>query len=242
MRSSRAISLLAVTLVCTCAQAQPQPQPQPPATPPAIPTRGPCGTLRETATMKSVQVAGENDVCKLVPASIRDRIAEEGTSNFLDHLGAGLSLTIDTGDHDRIDTATLVNGIVRVQEDSNVRARFMGEIHFALSCENGALIVEGKKRCDPTERSGGLFLAVQPGSDNIIEGVGLGWMLRLPDKLFDRALNIGLGVFVEENVQILGDGVVANQPLPAGETEIRFRNSDQTAVLFMVSLDVGSTD
>ena len=192
--------------------------------------------------MKSVQVAGENNVCRLVPTSVRDRIADESTSNFLDHLGAGLSLTIDTGTHDRIDSASLVNGIVRVQEDSNVRARFMGEIHFALSCESGALIVDGKKRCDPNERSGGLFLAVQPGTDNIIEGVGLGWMLRLPDKLFDRALNIGMGVVVDENVQILGDGVKANQPLPAGETEIRFRNSDQTGLLFMISLDIGSPD
>lgn len=200
-----------------------------------------CANVVETATMKRAEQP--DGQCRLVPASVLDRLQAESTSNFLDHLGAGLALTVDGGNHDRIDAATLdPNGIIRVQEDSNVRARFMGEIHFALSCENAALLIEGKKRCNPTERSGGLFIAVQPGSDNIIEGVGLGWMLRLPDKLFDRALNIGLGVFVDENVKILGDGLNPNTTLPAGETEIRFRNSDQTGLLLMVSLDIGSTE
>ena len=224
---TRGLQFLALCLSHLAIQvtAQPAPSETAPATAPTAP--------REMVTVETV------DGPKPVDRSVYDRLNAERTTNFLDYLGVGLSLTIDLGDHDRVEDASIVNGIVRINDDSNVRPRFMGELHFALKCENPAILVDGEKRCNPYERSGGLFVAVLPGSENIVEAVGLGWMWRLPDKLADRALNIGLGIVVDENVEVLGEGFEPNMPPPPGETEIRTQITDQTGFLMMVSLEMG---
>jgi hypothetical protein len=80
---------------------------------------------------------------------------------------------------------------------------------------------------------------LQPGSDNVIEAFAVGWMWRLPDKLSSRAINMGIGYIVDQNVQILGDGIRRNEPLPAGETDVRFRTTDQEGFLLMISLEIG---
>jgi len=46
---------------------------------------------------------------------------------------------------------------------------------------------------------------------------------------------LGLGYVVDPNVQILGEDVNANQPLPTGESEIRFRETSQGGLLLIVS-------
>ena len=53
--------------------------------------------------------------------------------------------------------------------------------------------------------------------DDVIDSLGIGVMVgmrRSPKS--DNSLNIGLGLIVDPNSQLLGDGIVANQPLPAG--------------------------
>jgi hypothetical protein len=67
-------------------------------------------------------------------------------------------------------------------------------------------------------------------------------MWRIPDKLFDRDLNLGLGFMVDDDVKILGDGFEENQLPPPGETEIRYRMTDQVSLLFVVSIAVGDKD
>jgi hypothetical protein len=96
-----------------------------------------------------------------------------------------------------------------------------------------------KGDCLSDRRSQGIFVAVQPGSDNAVDALGLGWMWRLPDKIGSRALNLGLGYIVDQDVQVLGDGVTENAPLPTGETVPRFRTTEQGGFLFVVSVEVG---
>ena len=49
------------------------------------------------------------------------------------------------------------------------------------------------------------------------------------------SFNLGIGYFVEPNVRILGKGIEANKALPEGESEIRFRETDQGAVMVTLS-------
>ncbi len=49
------------------------------------------------------------------------------------------------------------------------------------------------------------------------------------------SFNIGIGVLYDLNVRVLGEGVVANQPLPPGETEIRYLEEEQSGLLIMTS-------
>jgi hypothetical protein len=213
--------------------------------------------------------------------------ANQQAYDLLRHFGVGLSLTHDLGGDDRIEEATIVDGIVRVTKDSNTRARVMLEWHAWMFCEKiskdeqeenpayrsvervkprraqekldsgvprdeaGIKSVYWKQEppCSPTRRSSGAFVAVQPGSDSIIDAIGLGWMFRFPDKLQmfgNRTLNIGLGLIADQNVKVLGDGFVENQPPPIGasglpEEQVRYRTTTQGGVFAMASLELGQT-
>jgi hypothetical protein len=88
----------------------------------------------------------------------------------------------------------------------------------------------------------GPFVGIQPGSQNIIEAVAIGWMLafRRPENMAtdltqNSSFNLGIGFVVDPKTQVLGDGIAANQPLPTGETQIRFKDTAQYGLLFMSS-------
>ena len=51
----------------------------------------------------------------------------------------------------------------------------------------------------------------------------------------EGSFNLGVGVVVDPDTRVLGDGIVANQPLPAGETEIRYLEEMQTGLLILAS-------
>ncbi|MCB2263277.1 MAG: hypothetical protein LGR52_10130 [Candidatus Thiosymbion ectosymbiont of Robbea hypermnestra] len=144
--------------------------------------------------------------------------------------GIGLSLTVDTGNRDRIDEAKVVNNIVRVTEESNDIARFMLESHYFFTPDFSFLGVEsGNWGCGP-------FVAVQPGKESIIEAVGFGGMIGFKRKNSKTSSwNIGIGMVVDPDTKVLGNGIEGNQPLPTGETEVRLKETSQWGALILTS-------
>ena len=204
--------------------------------------------------------------------TLRQDSDQEGY-DILRHFGVGLSLTHDPGGSDRVDDAEIVNGIVRINRDSNTRARVMLEWHSWMFCEHleeREVVDDGTHRsieitkgegdnikkywkqeppCLPTRRSSGAFVAVQPGSDSVIDAIGLGWMFRFPDKLQmlgNRTLNIGFGLIADQGVRVLGDGFVENTAPPTSptgtpETQVRYRTTSQSGIFAMASIELGQT-
>ena len=81
-----------------------------------------------------------------------------------------------------------------------------------------------------------LFLAIQPGSNQIIDAIGAGFMVGMRyGKDSKTSFNLGVGAVVDPNTKILGDGIEANEPLPGNETEIRYKFTDQWGVLVLFS-------
>ncbi len=171
------------------------------------------------------------------PASAEDSDAEknkkieEATRKFGGlELGAGLSFTLDVGDRDRVTEARVVNDVVRITNADNVRARLMFESHYFFKPKGKFLgLDEGMWGVGP-------FVAIQPGSDEIIEAIGLGAMIgfrRAPDD--PQSFNFGVGVVFDPNTQVLGDDVLPNKPLPAGETEIRYKEDSQMGLMAIAS-------
>ncbi|MFS0772250.1 hypothetical protein [Sphingomonas sp. 1P08PE] len=138
-------------------------------------------------------------------------------------LGVGLSLTIDIGDRDRVSEAQLVDRTVRVTDQDNGRARIMLESHYFF------------KPGSRDDRGIGPFIAIQPGSGEIIDAIGAGLMFGFRREKSTQSFNIGVGLVFDPNTRILGDGFVANQPAPDGETEVRYRETLQTGVLLLTS-------
>lgn len=144
--------------------------------------------------------------------------------------GVGLSLTVDTGENDRVNKAQIVNDIVRVDDVDDTVARVMLESHYFFLPDKRFINVR------PGNWGFGPFVALQPGTDEVIEAVGMGLMFgfKRPGESSD-SWNFGIGAVVDPNVQILGDGFVANEAPPAGEMQVRFKEKSQTGVLFLVS-------
>jgi hypothetical protein len=100
-----------------------------------------------------------------------------------------------------------------------------------------------------TEWAHGPFIAVEvgggtsatpSGSNGPITGYALGWMIgfRHPTAATSSSTsswNFGIGLRVDPKAQVLGDGVVANQPLPAGETAVRYKTEPRPGVMLLSS-------
>lgn len=145
---------------------------------------------------------------------------EFGGINF----GAGLSLTFDTGHHDRVKEAIIDEaGIVRVTEESNFVPRIVLESHYFFP--------DAEQKCGY-----GPFVAIQPGTDDIINAIGFGFMVGFrKDSLTNQSWNIGVAFVIDPSVKVLGDGVIENNPLPSGETQIRFLTKEQAGIMFVAS-------
>ena len=165
--------------------------------------------------------------------------------------GIGVATNFDIGGR-RVGTADIVNNLVRVKDaSSNVGVSFVLEAHYFLrdyqfkfgnsNCEVGTF---NYYNC--TEVAHGPFVALEvgggssakPGADGIISALAMGWMVGLRHPSTDNdysSWNFGLGLRVTPNSQVLGDGVIANQPLPAGETVIRYKTEPRYGVMLMSS-------
>jgi hypothetical protein len=170
--------------------------------------------------------------------------------------GIGIATNFDIGGK-RVGTAELTNNIVRIKDtSSNVNVSFVLEAHYFLrdykfalgsssSCRMAATNPVDYLNC--TELAHGPFVAIEvgggtagtPKADGIITAFAMGWMvgLRHPaSSVSDKSSwNFGLGLRVTPNSQILGDGIIANQPLPAGETVIRYKNEPRYGVTLLSS-------
>tara|TARA_R110001599_G_scaffold350254_2_gene580036 strand:+ start:20276 stop:20785 length:510 start_codon:yes stop_codon:yes gene_type:complete len=135
--------------------------------------------------------------------------------------GAGLSFTWDLGSNDRVNSAKVVDGIVRIDDKENGLARVILEAHYFL---------------DFTKWGWGPFVALQPGGSELIDAIGAGIMFGFrKDNSSDISFNLGFGVMADPNTQILGEGIEANKPLPGNETEIRYSNETQAGLVTIFS-------
>lgn len=156
--------------------------------------------------------------------------------------GVGIAFSYDLGENDRIKEAEVVNGIVRVTDRENVRARIILESHYFFTPSRGAL---GDSLLGLTNEPGdkgrkewgiGPFIALQPGTDDVIDAIGAGLMVgfRRPNSE-TQSFNIGVGVLYDLNTRLLGEGLRANEPLPEGETTVRYIEEEQAGLLVLSS-------
>ncbi|NWG92413.1 MAG: hypothetical protein HXY21_07875 [Parvularculaceae bacterium] len=171
-----------------------------------------------------------------------------GTQNFAGlNFGVGISSTFDLGRNDRVTEAEVVAGLVRVTDQDNVRARIMLESHYFFvprpDCSDRntrhqkvKLAGLAANSCSQTEWGVGPFVALQPGTNEIIEAIGMGVMVGFKrSRDSSNSFNIGVGIVYDPNTRTLGPDIIDGQPLPAGETEIRYLEQDQVGLLVLSS-------
>jgi hypothetical protein len=158
-------------------------------------------------------------------------------------LGVGLGLTLNADKVSRVTSASSVNGIIRVTGTSDAVAGIVLESHyFFVPNRDFTTVPQGAWGHGP-------FVAIVAGSSgsNVISAYALGWMIGFREPTWtyvnnnwkatygSASWNFGLGVRIDPSVQVLGDGDVANLPLPAGETAVRFKNVPSYGVIMISS-------
>jgi hypothetical protein len=139
------------------------------------------------------------------------------------NLGIGLGAIYWVQNDVGVAEAVVSNGIVRVTKTNKSWAGVILETHYFFTPTWGDI-----NKCDPgksdCEKFGfGPFIAVMPGTDNLIQSFGGGVMFALRRAKSSNSFNLGLGAMMNPNQQVLGDGIVENQPLASGESGIRYK-------------------
>lgn len=168
--------------------------------------------------------------------------------------GLGIGFTRTFG-RDRIESAINDNGVVRIDGEKNAIPRIMLETHLLWTFERWSHVwscnvwrsidtkckektASAKQHDEDDWIRVGPFVAIQPGSGEIIQAIAGGIMVGFKDPKKDplpfNNINIGLGISVEPNSRTLGDGLHANQPVPDGAT-VRTQTRSLAGFTIMVS-------
>jgi hypothetical protein len=180
----------------------------------------------------------------IVKTSEQDELQKKADERFAGFgFGVAIGVVGKAGKRDVIQSATLdPNGIVRVDDDGNTTANLILESHYFFTPDSRFIPLAFDAA--PKNWGHGPFVAVQPGTQNIIESIGAGWMLGFKrssivakDLARDRgdSFNLGLGIMINPNAQVLGDGISKNQVLPTGETAVRLKTTTELGWLFVFS-------
>lgn len=175
-----------------------------------------------------------------------------GTQEKLDSLGFGIAFGSNfLASRRAVDASLGENNVVRIDKDRSQQLRLLAEIHALPICtyhwwkknaqgERG----EGYNADDsckyPRSARFGFFGALQLSGDGALSAMGGGVMWAFPrgrDATGAKSLNLGIGVLFEPNIKVLGDGLTANKPLPAGFTTLRTKET--SAWSGMVTLGFG---
>jgi hypothetical protein len=178
--------------------------------------------------------------------------------------GLGIGFTVDVGGRSRVDTAQIVDvadasgnvtgQVVRVNKANNDIPHVMLEGHYLFTNESVLRMPWcGSRACLDAEAEGtpcwlcnggieprrigaGPFVGLQPGED-FIDAVGGGLMLGVrADALRDGdGFQLGVGYFADPNTRVLGDGFSENQPPPAGETQVRYKDVTKSGIMVLMS-------
>jgi hypothetical protein len=139
-------------------------------------------------------------------------------------LGFGFSFSSD----ELVDDAEVVNGVVRMKSQKKQQPRAVMEMHKYFWCNKG--YTDGKRGCGP-------FIAVAATADDVLSGVGFGFMYgykRGADE--SGGFSVGVGAILDGNVKDLAEGFKVDQPLPPGETTVRFEDKARWSALVFATM------
>ncbi len=158
--------------------------------------------------------------------------------------GVALGLSANVTGPNIVNNATIdANGIVRVNTRANTTAGFMLETHYFIWPHPPTDAQwQANNQTDTRSWGTGPFVAAQPGSSQIIQAVGAGWMIGFGRHKGLTPSGFGLGVGYESipAAQVLGSEFVDGQPAPKGPSgtplPIRYETEDKGSVLVILSV------
>jgi hypothetical protein len=173
------------------------------------------------------------------PVATQAKSAQQLTAEFAGlSFGIGLSFTSHVGQSEPIDEAIVdEQGIVRATKRHSGIARVMLEAHYFWT---PTAKTTGPAADPPPPRIGlGPFVAIQPGSDEIIKAIAGGIMLGFRRTDTSKSFNVGVGVVSDMNARVLGNGLTLDMPAPVDSSgkpvAIRYEEDTQYGIVLLTS-------
>ena len=161
----------------------------------------------------------------------QEQESEKGNHEKFVGLGFGWGLSVAFGGKEKVESAELVNGVVRVSKSVNVEPRLVLETHFLFGLKKyktkDTRKVKEYAAMSNLDIGGGPFICVLVSGDELIEAFGGGIMVGIRKKGAENSFNIGIGFINDTEYKVLGDDIEANKSLPNEETEIRYKTKNQ---------------
>ncbi len=168
--------------------------------------------------------------------------------------GGGYGVVSTFHAKERVGSAQIISGVVRVDKDNRVQFGPVLEMHkffslaprilvkqgnhyllggnLATECSNGAAL----KQTVPLVGVGP-FVTLRFGGAEVVQTFGMGVMFGFRTSESDKSLNLGIAFTSDPAARRLEDGIVQDSPLPTGETQIRYKTTHAEG--FMVLFSVG---
>jgi len=187
---------------------------------------------------------------------------EEATTDFLGlRWSAGIGVIGGFGGDRAVEKASIVNGIVRVEEEGDLRPQVFLEMHEFLrgdrvkawrkyeQWKSTQQMMNVEKPGDTKTKLGrpplpiaprwgyGPFVALQSSDNEAIDALTLGVMLGIRTKNVKNSdsVNIGIGLSFDPSVQVLGGGMKDGQA--TDEEAVRFKKEGRFGWALMVSFN-----
>ena len=158
-------------------------------------------------------------------------------SDFFDGMSTGFALIKPK--QKTVREASVVNGKVVVTSESKVENTLVVLKSFPISKTTHSNC-QGTRQwasCAAWMIGAGFNIGSQGSAGQIIDFLGVGLTVGSGQEAEKTAAwYAGIGIGRRFNQKVLGDGLRENEPLPAGETQIRFKHIDATAPFVFVSL------
>jgi hypothetical protein len=173
-------------------------------------------------------------------SNVLTQVSAADASKFWSMWGPGFIVNLDGGGHKPVKTASVINGVVRVDEEEDVKYGLGIEVHKMVWGTEWTR----KNDLSYTSLSLGPYVAILPSANEPVDAIGVGLLCSLfsrdvRDEKAPFALNLGIGFYVDPSTRILADGFKDGKPLPEGETDVRFRSVLQSGVEAVISFSYG---
>lgn len=179
-----------------------------------------------------IALVQEIQALQLAQSSSAEKLAEAQREQDFLGLSWGIGLGFGWSEDDRIEQADVVNGLIVARKDTSEQARVFYEWHwFPEQWQDDLLGL--RDASGRIVRAHGPFVTVAARDDKVLSGVGFGWMVGFRDPSQSDAFTVAAGVMLDNDVTMLADGFNEGEPLPAGETQVRFKTeSEASYILF----------
>ena len=140
----------------------------------------------------------------------------------------GIGFAVSFTDTTIVNDASVVNGKVVANSTIDKEARVLLEFHTHIACNDSGK--NGDFGCGP-------FAAIATTQQDVIGGVGLGWLWSWRNKSSNdgSGFSLGIGAILDNDVKDLATGFSVGNNLPTGETEIRYSSESRVSYLLFIT-------